>query len=381
MDQENEFIKKHKMPSFPHNSADVDKAELLTSGDTVHILYNSEDEEKSESTWETLHGQIDSLPFLEQQSWQKNDFEFSCMKQSIEQAVCNGFFPVRLPGRSFGSYLVLDEEKNHVGIFKPKDEEEYATRNPSWMGYFQKMFRLRFPRSGCILANQAYLSEVGASIVDEYLDLKIVPKTKVAYLASPTFNYSSAEKRKAEQQRERISGVNLPDKEFASKKLLDDKLQYELQLCLNGRGDENYAINMAAVDNRYAFPYRHPRRRRPYTYYWATLPLAKKPFSNETRSFILRKLNDMNYMSSLFLQLKSLFELDENFDKNYFTLQIMLMHGQIFNLKMALENRETPYELVKRRPVYIVPHPDDFTLPAGFLTDKLLQWLKRICRK
>ncbi|KRY07859.1 Phosphatidylinositol 4-kinase type 2-beta [Trichinella patagoniensis] len=426
MDQENEFIKKGEMPNFAQNPADVDKAELLTSGNTVHILYNSEDEEVSESTWETLHGQIDSLPFLEQQSWQKNDFEFSCMKQSIEQAVSNGFFPVRLPGRSFGSYLVLDEEKNHVGIFKPKDEEEYATRNPSWMGYFQKMFRLRCPRRGCILANQAYLSEVGASIVDEYLDLKIVPKTKVAYLASPTFNYSSAEKRKAEQQRERISGVNLPDKvgslqcvvegfqpctfwlkEFASKKLLDNKLQYELQLLFERviildyiirntnrtaenllisyndtkRGNENYAINMAAVDNRYAFPYRHPRRRRPYTYYWATLPLAKKPFSNETRSFILRKLNDMNYMSSLFLQLKRLFELDENFDKNYFMLQIMLMHGQIFNLKMALENRETPYELVKRRPVYIVPHPDDFTLPAGFLTDKLLQWLKRKYRK
>ncbi|KRY47965.1 Phosphatidylinositol 4-kinase type 2-beta [Trichinella britovi] len=406
----NEFIKKGEMPNFAQNSADVDEAELFTSGDTVDILYNSEDEEVSESTWKTLHGQIDSLPFLEQQSWQKNDFEFSCMKQSIEQAVSNGFFPVRLPGRSFGSYLVLDEEKNHVGIFKPKDEEEYATRNPSWMGYFQKMFRLRCPRRGCILANQAYLSEVGASIVDEYLDLKIVPKTKVAYLASPTFNYSSAEKRKAEQQRERISGVNLPDKvgslqcvvegfqpctfwlkEFASKKLLDNKLQYELQLLFERviildyiirntnrtaenllisyndtrRGNENYAINMAAVDNRYAFPYRHPRRRRPYTYYWATLPLAKKPFSNETRSFILRKLNDMNYMSSLFLQLKRLFELDENFDKNYFILQIMLMHGQIFNLKMALENRETPYELVKRRPVYIVPHPDDFTLPAG----------------
>ncbi|KRZ82314.1 Phosphatidylinositol 4-kinase type 2-beta [Trichinella sp. T8] len=422
----NEFIKKGEMPNFAQNSADVDEAELCTSGDTVHILYNSEDEEVSESTWKTLHGQIDSLPFLEQQSWQKNDFEFSCMKQSIEQAVSNGFFPVRLPGRSFGSYLVLDEEKNHVGIFKPKDEEEYATRNPSWMGYFQKMFRLRCPRRGCILANQAYLSEVGASIVDEYLDLKIVPKTKVAYLASPTFNYSSAEKRKAEQQRERISGVNLPDKvgslqcvvegfqpctfwlkEFASKKLLDNKLQYELQLLFERviildyiirntnrtaenllisyndtrRGNENYAINMAAVDNRYAFPYRHPRRRRPYTYYWATLPLAKKPFSNETRSFILRKLNDMNYMSSLFLQLKRLFELDENFDKNYFMLQIMLMHGQIFNLKMALENRETPYELVKRRPVYIVPHPDDFTLPAGFLTDKLLQWLKRKYRK
>ncbi|OUC48899.1 hypothetical protein D917_05883, partial [Trichinella nativa] len=129
-----------------------------------------------------------------------------------EQAVKNGFFPTRIEDSSFGSYLVLDEEKNRVGIFNPKDEEEYATRNPSRIGWLQKMFRLCCPRRGCILANQAYLSEVGASIVDECLDLKIVPKTKVAYLASPTFNYSSAEKRKAEQQREHISGVNLPNK-------------------------------------------------------------------------------------------------------------------------------------------------------------------------
>ena len=32
---------------------------------------------------------------------------------------------------------------------------------------------------GCILANQGYLSEVAASIVDTMLDLNIVPKTKV----------------------------------------------------------------------------------------------------------------------------------------------------------------------------------------------------------
>ncbi|KAL1243611.1 Phosphatidylinositol 4-kinase type 2-alpha [Trichinella spiralis] len=421
MDQENEFIKKDEMPSFAHNSTDVEKAELLTSGDTVHIVYNGEKYDDRESTWETLHGQDGSLLFLKQQSWQKNDFQFSCMKKSIEQAVKNGFFPTRIEDSSFGSYLVLDEEKNRVGIFNPKDEEEYATRNPSRIGWLQKMFRLCCPRRGCILANQAYLSEVGASIVDECLDLKIVPKTKVAYLASPTFNYSSAEKRKAEQQREHISGVNLPDKVgslqcvvegfqpctfwlkvFASKKLLDDELKYELQLLFERviildyiirntnrtaenllisyndtrKGDENYAVNMAAVDNRYAFPYRHPRRRRPYTYYWATLPLAKRPFSNETRSFILRRLNDAKRMSSLFEHLKKLFELDENFDQDYFKLQMMLMQGQIFNLKMALENGETPYELVERCPIYVHTHPDDITLPMNIVTDKTLHLMK-----
>ena len=48
------------------------------------------------------------------------------------------------------------------------------------------------------MPNQGYLSEVGASIVDEKLQLNIVPKTKVRYLCcshysflSPIVTYSS----------------------------------------------------------------------------------------------------------------------------------------------------------------------------------------------
>ena len=66
-----------------------------------------------------------------------------------------------------------------IGVFKPKDEEPYGQLNPKWTKYMQRMaMPCCFGRS-CLVANQGYLSEVGASIVDSMLQLHIVPKTKV----------------------------------------------------------------------------------------------------------------------------------------------------------------------------------------------------------
>lgn len=42
---------------------------------------------------------------------------------------------------------------------------------------------------GCLVRNQGYLSEAGASIIDTKLDLNIVPKTRVVRLAADSFNY------------------------------------------------------------------------------------------------------------------------------------------------------------------------------------------------
>ena len=41
----------------------------------------------------------------------------------------------------------------------------------------------------CLIPNQGYMSEAGASLVDQKLGLNVVPKTKVVKLASETFNY------------------------------------------------------------------------------------------------------------------------------------------------------------------------------------------------
>ena len=72
-------------------------------------------------------------------------------------------------------------------MFKPKDEEPYGHLNPKWTKWLHKLFfPCCFGRS-CLVPNQGYLSEAGASLVDEKLGLKIVPKTKVrgAYLPLP----------------------------------------------------------------------------------------------------------------------------------------------------------------------------------------------------
>ena len=66
-----------------------------------------------------------------------------------------------------------------IAVFKPKDEEPYGQLNPKWTKWMHKICcPCCFGRS-CLVPNQGYLSEAGASIVDEKLGLNIVPKTKV----------------------------------------------------------------------------------------------------------------------------------------------------------------------------------------------------------
>lgn len=71
-----------------------------------------------------------------------------------------------------------------IGVFKPKNEEPYGRLNPKWTKWMHKLCcPCCFGRS-CLIPNQGYLSEAGASLVDSKLSLKIVPKTKVnAYFA------------------------------------------------------------------------------------------------------------------------------------------------------------------------------------------------------
>lgn len=87
-----------------------------------------------------------------------------------------------------------------IGVFKPKNEEPYGPKNPKWTKWCQKMCCPCCFGRGCLLANQGYLSEAGATVVDEKLGLMVVPKTKVVWLAAPTFNYSSVDRAKAESK-------------------------------------------------------------------------------------------------------------------------------------------------------------------------------------
>lgn len=67
-------------------------------------------------------------------------------------------------------------------------------------------------------------------------------------------------------------------------------------------------IELAAIDNGLAFPFKHPDSWRAYPYHWAWLPQAKVPFSTEIKEHVLPLLSDMNYVEELCNDLYELFK-------------------------------------------------------------------------
>lgn len=76
---------------------------------------------------------------------------------------------------------------------------------------------------------------------------------------------------------------------------------------------ERPEVNIAAIDNGLAFPFKHPDSWRAYPYHWAWLPQAKVPFSNHTKDLVLPQLSDMNFVQDLCDDLYHLFKVRGNF--------------------------------------------------------------------
>ena len=76
--------------------------------------------------------------------------------------------------------------------------------------------------------------------------------------------------------------------------------------------DSKDVIEVAAIDNGLAFPFKHPDSWRNYPYHWAWLPYAKISFSTEIRTAILPKLSDMNFVQDLCDELYNLFKVSNH---------------------------------------------------------------------
>ncbi|KAK6766672.1 hypothetical protein RB195_026137 [Necator americanus] len=113
-------------------------------------------------------------------------------------------------------------------------------------------------------------------------------------------------------------------------------------------------VGIAAIDNGLAFPFKHPDEWRAYPFGWSLLPMAQKPFSDETIDAILPKLDDTNFVRELGEELKQVFKKDKGFDKKMFERQLSVMRGQIFNLREALRTKKSPYQLILMPAQYMV---------------------------
>eukprot|EP00736_Rhodelphis_marinus_P001930 Rmarinus@m.10652 len=163
------------------SSVDIDVATLVNKTENTRSL---------DSTPVLAASTPENLPLLSSPSFRLDDNDASRLLDEVQKGLDSGSMPERILQGSSGSYLLRSASKRIIAVFKPKDEEPYGALNPKWMKWLHKTFLpCCFGRS-CLMPNQGYMSEVGASFLDSKLGLDIVPKTYLVKLSSPAFNYS-----------------------------------------------------------------------------------------------------------------------------------------------------------------------------------------------
>ncbi|KAJ3358175.1 phosphatidyl inositol kinase [Allomyces javanicus] len=130
-----------------------------------------------------------------------SDNEYAGMVESVRAAIDDDAQPMRIGQGSSGSYFCRNVDGQIVGVFKPKDEEPYGDLNPKWTKWLHRNFFFCCFGRSCLIPNVGYLSEAGASLLDDRLGFGLVPRTRVVSLASPAFHYPKRYRhvRRAEQ--------------------------------------------------------------------------------------------------------------------------------------------------------------------------------------
>ncbi|KIW25827.1 uncharacterized protein PV07_08970 [Cladophialophora immunda] len=121
--------------------------------------------------------------------------QFDDIVESVRVAIELGTHPKMISQGSSGSYFARNSEGKVVGVFKPKDEEPYASRNPKWTKWLHRnLLPFAFGRA-CLIPNLSYVSEAAAYVLDSQLRTYIVPYTDVVWLSSKVFYYDFWERR------------------------------------------------------------------------------------------------------------------------------------------------------------------------------------------
>ncbi|KAK0939190.1 Phosphatidylinositol 4-kinase LSB6 [Friedmanniomyces endolithicus] len=121
--------------------------------------------------------------------------EFDDMVESVQTAIELGTHPTLISQGSSGSYFARNSSGKVLGVFKPKDEEPYANKNPKWTKWIHRnLFPFAFGRA-MLIPNLSYVSEAAAYVLDCQLRTNIVPYTDVVSLSSKSFHYDFWERR------------------------------------------------------------------------------------------------------------------------------------------------------------------------------------------
>jgi phosphatidylinositol 4-kinase type 2 len=210
----NESFRKRPMRRVRSNSSGVDIkainarlerwAEEIASKFKINsVKGKSQEEEQLEIHHSVFQAPVGTRPYTAlqlreyeaQQSHRMNSAQFDDIVDSVKVAIELGTHPKMISQGSSGSYFARNAEGKVVGVFKPKDEEPYASRNPKWTKWLHRnLLPFAFGRA-CLIPNLSYVSEAAAYVLDRQLRTYIVPYTDVVWLSSKVFYYDFWERR------------------------------------------------------------------------------------------------------------------------------------------------------------------------------------------
>ena len=121
--------------------------------------------------------------------------EFEEIVESVRVAIELGVHPKLISQGSSGSYFAKNSDGKTVAVFKPKDEEPYASRNPKWTKWIHRNLLPCFFGRAMLIPNLSYISEAAAYVLDMQLRTNLVPYTDVISLSSQSFFYDFWDRR------------------------------------------------------------------------------------------------------------------------------------------------------------------------------------------
>eukprot|EP01060_Flectonema_neradi_P017783 TRINITY_DN24619_c0_g1_i1.p1 TRINITY_DN24619_c0_g1~~TRINITY_DN24619_c0_g1_i1.p1 ORF type:complete len:380 (+),score=67.50 TRINITY_DN24619_c0_g1_i1:67-1206(+) len=320
---------------------------------------------------------------------QQRDKHCRALEDEAHASIRLGKEPILIAEGSSGSYFIpTSNGEGTIAVFKPRCEEPYGPANPKWGKWCQRMIcpSCCFGRS-CLVPNTGYLSEAGASVVDAFLGLDIVPETTITSLSSPSLCYKSWERALAKSTKQSLPlkvgslqqfkcGYEAASSSVSKIQSLGPELQQQFQSQFEkltildyitrntDRGMGNWlikieepsstepsstgSVKIAAIDNGLSFPFKHPDEVRSYPFGWASLKFAQEKYSKSLANQLLPLLTDPLWVESLIESLRVLWKSDPNFRYLTFLKQAALIRGQIFNVVESLSNQETPIQLLNR---------------------------------